>query len=36
MFGRRDPWGGVSMVATAERVAAGLTREGLDQIALLR
>ena len=35
---RRDPWGGLSMVATAERVAAegGMTREGLDQIALLR
>lgn len=35
---RRDPWGGLSMVATAERVAAeaGLTRESLDEVALLR
>jgi len=35
---RRDPWGGLSMVATAERVAAGagLTRERLDEVALLR
>ena len=35
---RRDPWGGVSMVATAERVAAeaGLTREQLDEVTLLR
>jgi len=35
---RRDPWGGASMVTTAERVAAeaGLTRERLDEIALLR
>ncbi len=35
---RRDPWGGSSMVGTAERVAAqaGMTREELDQVALLR
>jgi acetyl-CoA acetyltransferase family protein len=35
---RRDPWGGLSMVATAERVAAeaGLTREAIDQVTLLR
>jgi acetyl-CoA C-acetyltransferase len=35
---RRDPWGGLSMVATAERVAAqvGMTREELDQVTLLR
>src|SRR5438132_11814381 len=35
---RRDPWGGLSMHATAEPVAAevGMTRESLDQIALLR
>ena len=35
---RRDPWGGLPMVATAERVAAeaGLTRERLDEVALLR
>jgi acetyl-CoA acetyltransferase family protein len=35
---RRDPWGGLSMVATAERVAAeaGLTRERLDEVTLLR
>jgi acetyl-CoA acetyltransferase len=35
---RRDPWGGLSMVATAERVAAeaGLTRERLDEVALMR
>lgn len=35
---RRDPWGGLSMVATAERVAAGagLTRESLDEVTLLR
>ena len=35
---RRDPWGGLSMIATAERVAAeaGLTREGIDQVALMR
>jgi len=35
---RRDPWAGLSMVATAERVAAeaGLTRERLDEVTLLR
>jgi acetyl-CoA C-acetyltransferase len=35
---RRDPWGGLSMVATAERVAAeaGMSREELDQVTLLR
>jgi len=35
---RRDPWGGLAMVATAERVAAeaGTTREQLDEVALLR
>jgi acetyl-CoA C-acetyltransferase len=35
---RRDPWGGLSMAATAERVAAeaGLTRESLDEVTLLR
>lgn len=35
---RRDPWGGMSMVATAERVAAeaGMSREELDQVTLLR
>jgi acetyl-CoA acetyltransferase family protein len=35
---RRDPWGGLSMIATAERVAAeaGLTREGIDEVALMR
>ncbi|MBV9337560.1 MAG: thiolase family protein [Solirubrobacterales bacterium] len=35
---RRDPWAGKSMVETAERVAAdaGLTREEIDQVALLR
>lgn len=35
---RRDPWGGLAMVGTAERVAAeaGTTREQLDEVALLR
>jgi acetyl-CoA acetyltransferase family protein len=35
---RRDPWGGLAMVATAERVAAqaGMTREQLDAVTLLR
>ena len=35
---RRDPWGGLSMVATAERVAAraGLTREAIDEVTVLR
>ena len=35
---RRDPWGGLAMVATAERVAAeaGMTREQLDEVTLLR
>jgi acetyl-CoA acetyltransferase family protein len=35
---RRDPWGGLSMVATAERVAAegGMSREIIDEVALLR
>jgi acetyl-CoA C-acetyltransferase len=35
---RRDPWAGLSMVATAERVAAeaGLTRERLDEVTVLR
>jgi acetyl-CoA acetyltransferase len=35
---RRDPWGGLSMVATAERVAAegGMSRESIDEVALLR
>jgi acetyl-CoA acetyltransferase len=35
---RRDPWGGLAMVGTAERVAAeaGMTREQLDEVTLLR
>ena len=35
---RRDPWGGLSMVATAERVAAegGMSRDSIDEVALLR
>jgi acetyl-CoA acetyltransferase family protein len=35
---RRDPWGGLSMVVTAERVAAeaSLTRESLEEVTLLR
>jgi acetyl-CoA acetyltransferase family protein len=35
---RRDPWGGAPMVGTAERLAAeaGMTREQLDEVALLR
>ena len=35
---RRDPWGGLSMVATAERVAAegGMSRESINEVALLR
>jgi acetyl-CoA acetyltransferase len=35
---RRDPWAGLSMVGTAERVAAevGMTRESLDEVTLLR
>ena len=35
---RRDPWGGLAMVATAERVAAegGMSRESIDEVALLR
>jgi acetyl-CoA C-acetyltransferase len=35
---RRDPWGELAMVATAERVAAeaGMTREQLDDVTLLR
>jgi acetyl-CoA acetyltransferase family protein len=34
----QDPWAGLSMVGTAERVAAeaGITREQLDEVALLR
>jgi acetyl-CoA C-acetyltransferase len=34
----RDPWGGTSMVATAEAVAAeaGLTKEELDDLTLVR
>ena len=33
-----DPWGGVSMIQTAENVAAlsGVTREECDQVALRR
>jgi acetyl-CoA acetyltransferase family protein len=35
---RSDPWGGRSMVETAERVAAdaGITREEIDDVTLLR
>src|SRR5690348_15926679 len=34
----RDPWGGTSMVATAEAVAAegGFTKEELDEVTLVR
>jgi acetyl-CoA acetyltransferase family protein len=35
---KRDPWAGLAMVATAERVAAqaGMTRQQLDEVTLLR
>ncbi len=34
----RDPWGGISMVATAEAVAAeaGMTKDELDELTLVR